>query len=190
MRSRSTPHLAALVEASAAGDPAAYAELYDAVAPRVYGLALRILRDSHQSQEVTQEVLLEVWQLAERFEPTRASAMSWVLMLTHRRAVDRVRASEAGRRRELAHAEGSVETPYDETAAVVHASLEAEEVRAALNTLTSVQRAAIELAYFDGCTHTEVSRRLQIPLGTAKTRIRDGLIHLRDAMAGPVSNPA
>jgi len=190
MHHRPTPDLDTLVEATASGDETAFAQLYDAVSPRVYGLTLRILRDPHQSQEVVQEVLLEVWQLAARFEPGRASAMSWVLMLTHRRAVDRVRSSESGRRRELAHAEASVQTPYDETAAAVDASLDAAEVRAALATLTSVQRAAIELAYFEGCTHTEVSQRLQIPLGTAKTRIRDGLIRLRDQLAGPLAHHA
>lgn len=171
-----------LVTATAAGDQASFAELYDAVAPRVYGLSLRILRDPHQAQEVTQEVLLEVWQLSSRFEPGRGSVISWILMLTHRRAVDRVRSSESGRRRDLAHAEGSFETPFDQTEAAAHAALEADGVRAALATLTRVQRAAIELAYFEGCTHAEVSHVLQIPLGTAKTRIRDGLIRLRDTM--------
>ena len=175
--------LAGQLVATGHGDAVAFAALYDCLAPRVHGLVLRVLRDAHQAEEVTQEVFLQLWQNAGRFDPHRGSARSWVMTMAHRRAVDRVRHSEAWRRRDRADAALSHQAPTDLTSEAVHASLEAERVRAGLATLSLVQRRAIELAYFDGHTHTEVSRLLRIPLGTAKTRIRDGLIHLRDFMA-------
>jgi RNA polymerase sigma-70 factor (ECF subfamily) len=165
------------------GDESAFAALYDSVAPRVYGLVLRILRDVHQSEEVTQEVFLQLWTTSNHFDPARGSALSWVMTIAHRRAVDRVRSSEAQRRRDLTDAERSVRTPFDQTAEAVHSSLEATDVRGALATLSPTQRRALELAYLGGYTHREVSELLQIPLGTAKSRIRDGLIQLRDHLA-------
>lgn len=182
--------LASLLLASSRGDGAAFAEFYDQLAPRVYGVVLRVLRDAHQAEEVTQEVFLQVWQTAAQFDPARGSALTWVLTLAHRRAVDRVRSSESGRRRDTAHVDLDVRTPYDETATVAHASLEGERVRDALATLSTGQRQAIELAYFGGHTHAEVSRLMQIPLGTAKTRIRDGLLRLRDVLALTAAEPA
>ena len=176
--------------AASRGDEAAFAALYDSVAPRVYGLVLRIVRDVHQSAEVTQEVFLQVWETSNRFDPPRGSALSWVMTMAHRRAVDRVRSSEAQRRRDLSDAVRSVRRPCDETAEAAHASLDAIRVRGALATLTPTQRQALELAYFGGHTHLEVSRLLQIPLGTAKTRIRDGLIRLRDTLAPAACEPA
>ena len=105
------------------------------------------------------------------------------MTLAHRRAVDRVRSAEAARRRDAGDAERSLSTPFDETAETAHASLEAARVRKALANLSPTQRQALELAYFGGHTHHEVSELLHIPLGTAKTRIRDGLIRLRDNLA-------
>ena len=175
--------LAELLVAASRGDDAAFAELYDAVSARVYGVVLRVLRDTHQSEEVAQEVFLQVWQTAGRFDPGRGSAISWVLTVAHRRAVDRVRSSDAGRRRDTAHATSNESVPFDETASAAHAAIEATSVRAAMSSLSPIQRQAIELAYFGGHTHTEVSRMLQIPLGTAKSRIRDGLTRLRDALS-------
>ena len=177
--------LATLLVRSASGDQAAFAELYDATSSRVFGMVLRVLRDRHQSEEVVQEVFLAVWQTAERFDPARGSALAWVLTTAHRRAVDRVRSSDAARRRDQTHADRTFEAPYDSTASAVEVGLESSRVRSALTTLTALQREAIELAYFGGHTHVEVSRLLSIPVGTAKTRIRDGLIKLRDALATP-----
>ena len=174
--------LEAHLVASGRGDEQAFAELYDAVAPRAYGLVLRILRDVHQSEEVTQEVFLQLWQTSARFDPRRGSALAWTMTVAHRRAVDRVRSAEAARRRDATHVDRNVETSYDETAATVHASLEAATVRAALATLTPPQRRAIELSYFGGHTHREVSELTQVPVGTAKSRIRDGLLRLRDVL--------
>ncbi len=171
------------VTAASRGDESAFAALYDSLAPRVYGLVVRILRDAHQAEEVTQDVFLQVWETANRFDPTRGSALSWVMTLAHRRAVDRVRSAEAARRRDTSDAERCLRTPFDETAETAHASLEAARVRSALAELSPAQRQALELAYFGGRTHHEVSELLHIPLGTAKTRIRDGLIRLRDSLA-------
>ena len=176
--------------ASSRGDEAAFAELYDIVAPRVYGLVLRILRDVHQSEEVTQEVFLQLWETSGRFDPTRGSALSWIMTIAHRRAVDRVCSAESSRRRDVTDAELGLKTPFDETAETAHASLEALTLRAALATLSRPQREALELAYFGGLTYLDVSRALGIPLGTAKTRIRDGLRRLRDSLAPVVATPA
>lgn len=175
--------LEAQLVAASHGDAVAYEDLYERVAPRVYGLVLRILRDVHQSEEVTQEVFLEVWQTSARFDPDRGSALAWVITLAHRRAVDRVRSTEAWRRRDATDAALGRTIPVDQTVEGAHASLEAQTVRAALATLSPCQRQAVELAYFGGHTYNEVSRLLQVPLGTAKSRIRDGLIRLREVLA-------
>lgn len=175
--------LSAQLVASGHGDDEAFARLYDDLVPRIYGLVLRILGDAHQSEEVTQEVLLEVWQNSNRFDPRRGSALSLVLTMAHRRAVDRVRACEAWRRRDHTHAALNRQPPTDLTVEAAHASIDGDRVRAGLATLSLVQRRSLELAYFGGHTHKEVARLLGIPLGTAKSRIRDGLIQLRDVLS-------
>lgn len=176
------PDLAALLRASARGDQVAFAQLYDATSARVHGLALRVVRDPAQAEEVTQEAFLEVWRTAARFDAARGSALSWLLTLTHRKAVDRVRSAEASSRRDTSYHQQNQPIDHDSTAEAATASMEARRVRGALASLTPVQREAVELAYFGGYTHTEVASMLQLPVGTAKTRIRDGLIRLRDAM--------
>ena len=177
--------LADLLRRSSRGDEAAFAALYDSTAARLFGLVLRIVRDHAMSEEVTQEVYLDVWRQSARFDPDRGSPMSWLMTIAHRTAVDRVRASEASRRRDDAHAATSQDVEFDTTAEAAQASLEAQRVRRALTTLTDAQRSAVELAYLGGYTHTEVARLLDLPLGTAKTRIRDGLIRLRDTLGVP-----
>lgn len=174
--------LAALLRLSARGDQAAFAELYDATAARLHGLVVRVVRDPAQSDEVTQEAYLEVWRTAARFDPTRGSALAWLMTIGHRRAVDRVRSAQAATRRDNDYLRDEREAGPDVTAEAALTGLEARRVRAALEALTPVQREAIELAYFGGYTHTEVAALLDLPVGTAKTRIRDGLIRLRDTM--------
>jgi RNA polymerase sigma-70 factor (ECF subfamily) len=169
--------------ASGRGDRTAFADLYDLLAPRIYGLTQRILGDGHQSEEITQEVLLNIWQNSNRYDPGRGSALSWAMTIAHRRAVDRVRAAEAGRRRDDAHAEPHRQDLSDQTYEAVSASLESQRVRGYLAKLSVAQRQALELAYFKGHTQAEVATLLEIPLGTAKTRIRDGLIQLRELMS-------
>jgi RNA polymerase sigma-70 factor (ECF subfamily) len=174
--------LAGLLKRSGLGDEAAFARLYDATSARAYGLALRVVRDPSQAEEVAQEAFLEIWRTASRFDAARGTAVSWILTLVHRKAVDRVRSAEASTRRDTAYHQESRGVEHDSTAEAAHASIEARRVRQALGTLTAAQRQALELAYFNGYTHTEVATMLDLPLGTAKTRIRDGLIRLRDTM--------
>jgi RNA polymerase sigma-70 factor (ECF subfamily) len=166
----------------ATGDKRAFAELYDATASRIYGLVRRLLVDPAQSEEVTQEIYLEIWQTAARYKPERGSAMSWMLTMAHRRAVDRVRASQSSRERDSKVGIRDYDREYDQVAEHVEITLEGERVKKALGGLTELQRQAVELAYYGGLSHSEISAELHVPVGTIKTRIRDGMIRLRDAL--------
>ena len=182
-----TPDLAALLHHSARGDEAAFGRFYDSTAAQAYGLALRVVRNPSHAQEVTQEAYLEVWRHSARFDASRGSARGWLLTIVHRAAVDRVRATESATRREQTWDQQDVEqrtppTQRDQTAEAVEDALERQRVRQALSDLTPVQREAVGLAYFGGYTHTEVAGMLEVPVGTAKTRTRDGLIRLRDTL--------
>ena len=172
--------LAALIPMVARGDADAFDTVYDQVSPTVFGIVRRVIRDPAQSEEVTQDVLLEVWRTAARFDPGRGSATAWVTTLAHRRAVDRVRSvqKEADRERRLATAA----IPYDEVAEAVEASLDRERVRRCLGSLTELQRESVTLAYYGGYTYAQVASLLGVPDGTIKTRMRDALIRLRDCL--------
>ncbi len=174
--------LGELLRRSARGDEQAFAQLYDATSARVYGLALRVVRDPAQAQEVTQEAYLETWRTASRFDPAKGSAICWLMTIAHRKGVDRVRSAEAASRRDTSYHDANTTIDHDSTADAAETAFEARRVRTALQGLTSVQREAITLAYYGGYTHTEVARMLDLPVGTAKTRIRDGMIRLRDAL--------
>ena len=173
--------MAFLLGRAARGDGEAFAELYDLTSTAVYGMALRMLRDREVAAEVTQEVFVEVWRQAARFDPARGSVMTWVTMIGHRRAVDRVRRDRARSERQERAARLSPvpdASPSDE----VLAGEERTTVRAAVDSLPPLQREALTLAYFGGHSYPEVAALLQIPLGTAKTRIRQGLQRLREQM--------
>ena len=174
--------VAELLRRCARGDEESFATLYDLTARRVHGLVLRVVRDPAQAEEVTQEVYLQAWRTASRYDEQKGSALSWLMTLAHRRAVDRVRAAESASRQDTTYHQRTHTVPHDTTAEAAETSIEARRVRTALAELTTVQREALELAYFGGYTHTEVATMLDLPVGTAKTRIRDGLIRLRDAM--------
>ena len=166
-----------LVTLAGRGDQAAFEAVYDRVAAPVFGLIRRVLRDSAQAEEVAQETLLEVWRTAGRFDPARGSAMTWVMTIAHRRAIDRVRAEEAATAREQRTAE--VPAATDEVAETVEASMDAERLRRCLAGLTELQRESITLAYYGGYSYAQVAALLDTALGTIKTRIRDGLTRLR-----------
>ncbi|MBO4209183.1 sigma-70 family RNA polymerase sigma factor [Micromonospora echinofusca] len=176
-----------LLRAVGRGDEAAFDALYEIVAPRVYGLARRVLRDPAQAEEVAQEILVEVWRTAARFDPARGTATSWIFTIAHRRAVDRVRAEQASTERDHRVAAGSGETPYDEVAEEAASRLERQQVRRCLEGLTELQREAITLAYYGGHTYQQVAVLLDAALPTIKTRMRDGLIRLRDCLGVEVT---
>lgn len=163
-------------------DQAAFEAVYDRVAAPVFGLIRRVLRDSAQSEEVAQETLLEVWRTAERFDPARGPALTWVMTIAHRRAVDRVRSEAAAAQREARAASAAVPVHADEVAEAVESSLEAERVSRCLHGLTDLQRESITLAYYSGYSYRQVAAALGVALGTVKTRIRGGLKRLRDCL--------
>lgn len=176
------PDLQELLGRVARGDQDAFARVYDAVAGPVLGLVRSVLRDPSQSEEVAQEVLVEVWRTAARFRPERGSAMTWVMTLAHRRAVDRVRSSQAAGDREHRAALLDRTPAFDEVTEQVEARLEREQVRRCMRGLTELQHQSVTLAYYRGLTYREVAELLRLPLGTVKTRLRDGLIRLRDCL--------
>jgi RNA polymerase sigma-70 factor (ECF subfamily) len=167
----------------AKGDEAAFSDLYDLIAPHVYAVVLRVLRDPSQADEVTQEVLVELWRLAPRFDEHRGSVRAWASTVAHRRAVDRVRSTQSARDRDQRDiTERTAGPEHDEVAELVEDRLERERVTRALEALTPRQRESIELAYYSAYTYREVAAVLDVPEGTIKTRIRDGLIRLRDEL--------
>lgn len=171
-----------LLQLVATGDRDAFAELYDRTAPRIFGLVKRLLRDHAQSEEVTQEIFLEIWQTAARYDPTKGGSMAWMLTMTHRRAVDRVRASQASRDRDVRIGIRDHGPAFDSVVEDVEVRIESERVKEAMMRLTELQRQAVQLAYFGGYSHREVSAMLSVPIGTVKTRLRDGMIRLRDEL--------
>lgn len=164
------------------GDHQAFEELYNLVSGPVYGLVRRVLRDPAQSEEVAQEALLDVWRSAPRFDPERGTALSWILTFAHRRAVDRVRSARAATERELKVGRQSDGPAFDQVTEAVEGTLEREWLLRCLERLTDLQRQSVTLAYYDGYTYREVANRLSVPLGTVKTRMRDGLTRLRECL--------
>jgi RNA polymerase sigma-70 factor (ECF subfamily) len=179
------PEQAALGEALtlvARGDLEAFDHVYREMAGAVFGLARRVLRDPAQAEEVAQEVMVEVWRTASRFDSAKGSPRAWMLTIAHRRAVDRVRAEQSAHDREVKHAAKSAEIEFDEVSETVEARLEAQRVRHCLGGLTDLQRESVTLAYYGGYTYPQVAELLGAPLGTVKTRMRDGLTRLRDCL--------
>ncbi|GAA2033355.1 sigma-70 family RNA polymerase sigma factor [Catenulispora yoronensis] len=166
----------------ALGDRGAFDTVYQQLAGPVYGVARRVLRDPAQAEEVAQEVLVEIWRTAGRYDPARGTVRAWALTMAHARAVDRVRSVDASNRREARVAEMMTEPPFDDVVEAVEAHLDRQRVRHCLETLTDLQRQSVTLAYYGGYTYAQVARLLETPLGTVKTRLRDGLARLRDCL--------
>ena len=175
-------HVADLLARIVDGDQTAFARLYDMLASRVFGLILRVLVDRSQSEEVLQEVFLEVWQSADRFAPNRGQGRSWILTIAHRRAVDRVRSAQSSTDRDVRAGFRDLEVPHDGVAEQVELRIEGERVAGALSRLTEAQREALTLAYYGGYSQSEIAALVGVPLGTIKTRMRDGLSRLRTEM--------
>ncbi len=171
-----------LLQRVAQGDQRAFSELYDLITPRMLGLVRHVLKDHAQSEEVVQEVLLEIWQTAPRFDPNKGKAVTWMLTMAHRRAIDRVRSAQSSRDRDTKIGIRDLGREYDSVAENVEIRIEHERVEKALTKLTELQRQAVELAYYGGYTHSEVSTMLSVPIGTVKTRLRDGMIRLREEL--------
>ena len=172
-------HIGDLIQRVATGDRNAFAEVYDALSARAFGLILRVLVDRAQSEEVLQEVFLEVWQSAARFTPKRGQGRSWVLTIAHRRAVDRVRSAQSSVDRDVRAGFRDMDVAYDNVAEKVEMKIEGRRVVDALATLPDVQKEALTLAYFGGYSQSEIATLVGSPLGTIKTRMRDGLSRLR-----------
>lgn len=178
---RVEPDLNTIIAKVATGDQAAFASLYDHLAPTVFGVVRRVLRDPSQAEEVTQEVFVEIWRQAARFDGERGSVRTWSVTIAHRRAVDRVRSEQAHRDRQVRVATADIDgDPTPEDSAVD--TEDRRRARAAMAELSEPQREALELAFYDGLTHVQIADRLGVALGTVKTRIRDGLIRLRSVM--------
>lgn len=183
---RPTVDLAALMGLVAEGDEAAFGRLYDLLAPQVYGIALRVLRNPALAQEATQETFLTVWQQAPRFDRSQGSVTTWVSVIAHRRSIDRVRSEQSRSDRE--ERLGPVDNrqqgdPVVELVADnIDRTIDNERLRRALGELTEVQRQAVELAYFGGHTYRQVAAKLGVPEGTIKARIRTGMIKLREVL--------
>ncbi|HYJ48708.1 MAG TPA: ECF RNA polymerase sigma factor SigK [Microbacterium sp.] len=178
----SIDHAGELLLLVAGGDQQAFARLYDMLSPRVFGLILRVLVDRSQSEEVLQEVFLEIWQSAGRFAPNRGQGRSWMLTIAHRRAVDRVRSAQASTDRDVRAGFRDIGVAYDGVAEEVELRIEGQRVSEALSTLPDPQREALTLAYYGGYSQSEIAALVGAPLGTIKTRMRDGLSRLRVEM--------
>ena len=181
-RAAESIELAALLERCGRADQSAFAELYDRTCARVFGLVLRVLHDPGYAEETTQEVYLQIWRTAANFDATKGSAVSWLMTLAHRRAVDRVRAEQAHAQREVTYGASTLGNDFDQVTEEVGRRLEQRAVLDGLDTLTKTQREAISLAYFGGRTYAEVADHLGVGLPTVKSRIRDGLTRLKKSL--------
>lgn len=174
-----TDTLDALLVRATSADPAAFTEFYDLTRARTYGMILRVLRDPGHSQDTLQEVYLQVWRSGSTFDPAQGSALSWLLMLAHRRAVDRVRQEQSGADREARYGALSVDTVFDAVSDEALRRDDSRQVVDCLDSLTALQRRSVELAYYGGLTYREVAEHLAATLPAVKSRINDGLQQLK-----------
>lgn len=183
MRTRDDAELECLLNRSAQGDEDAFAELYDRTRARAYTMILSVLRAPDHAAEVMQELYVTAWRDAGRYDTTRGSVTAWLIMMARRRAIDRTRSVEREVTRDHRYADVSLVSEHDEVWDRVESDFRAVWVRQALGSLRSNQRDALAMAYFGGYTQSQIAHLLELPLGTVKTRIRDGLTVLRRTMA-------
>ncbi|MEU8844925.1 ECF RNA polymerase sigma factor SigK [Streptomyces sp. NPDC048564] len=174
-----------LLVSVAAGSQDAFSRLYDAAAGPIYGIACRVLQDPARAEEVTQEVMLEVWQSAPRYRPESGHAMTWMLTIAHHRAVDSVRTLQRSAERERAVSQQESTPAFDDVVDAVESHGACEQVRSCLKELKPELRQPVVLAYYEGLTHTEIASRLSLPLGTVKSRLRRALTRLRNCLGAP-----
>jgi RNA polymerase sigma-70 factor (ECF subfamily) len=179
---RVTDDLDALLRRVAQRDVEAFAAFYDGTRARVFGLVARVLRDPGYSEETTQDVYLQVWRNADKYNPAAGTPLAWLMTLAHRRAVDRVRSEQAATQRESRYGAANVELPADRVAEAVISNDERRQVTVCLDSLTDAQRECIQLAYYEGLTYVQVSERLAANLATIKSRMRDAIRGLRKCL--------
>jgi RNA polymerase sigma-70 factor (ECF subfamily) len=179
----------ARINAVAAGDPSSLAVIYDRHARAVYSLAMRIVGEAAEAEDVVQDVFAQAWRQAARYDGRRGPVVAWLLIMTRTRAIDRLRMRQARPDRAVTpdpQLLDQLPAATEDPASGLSAREDAARVRKALAELPMLQRAAIELAYFEGLSQSEIAERLEQPLGTVKTRIRLGLLKLRDVLTGAV----
>lgn len=171
----------------ASGDQGGLADLYDRHGRLVFSLALRVVRDRGDAEDVTQEVFVQAWRQAERFSDARGNVVGWLLNMARSRAIDCARRRRV--RPQLAEADTTADVRDDGPGHDLQFDWRerAQTIRHAMEELPMLQRLAVELAFFDGLTHAEIAEQLEVPLGTVKTRVRQGLLKLRDRLAGVAS---
>lgn len=171
-----------LMAGIARGDHRAFAALYDRTSSRVFRTVQRCIVDPSQAEEVVQEVYLEVWSRAAHFDPRKGSAATWITVIARRRGIDRVRASQSSRERDLRVGARAVDVDYDDAAESAGIAIEFDRVVRAMGSLSDLQRETVELSFRSGLSNREVASLLHVPVGTVKTRLRDGLIRLRTTL--------
>lgn len=181
-RAAADADLNALLPLIAQGDQDAFESFYTLTSHRAFGLVVRLLKDRAQAEEVLQEVFLEVWKASPNYNAQRGSAFGWLMTITHRKSVDRIRASQASRDRDLRIGIRDYEGEAASVEHEVEVVIESERVAIALGRLTELQQQAVKLSYFQGLTNGEIATKLHVPVGTVKTRLRDGMIRLRDEL--------
>ncbi|MBQ1445231.1 MAG: ECF RNA polymerase sigma factor SigK [Renibacterium sp.] len=174
--------LADLIRSTADGDQQAFAELYRLTSRRVYGMARRVLIDAELAQDAAQEVYLQIWQNAAKFDAASGSPLAWLMTIAHRRAVDKVRSAQSSADREAKYGATSQSIEHDEVADAVSDRIDAESVVKCLATLTDTQQESVKLAYYGGLTYREVAEKLGAAVPTVKSRIRDGLLRLKSCL--------
>ena len=178
--------LVTLLTGAAGGDRPAFARLYDLTSSRIYGLALRIVRDRHYAEEIVQEDYLQYWQKAPEYHPSRGSVITWMMTIAHRRAVDRVRSEELQQRKAADYGAANVAPPQAVPLELIVDRDEARSLRTCMNELTDLQRDSIEMSYFNGLSYPEVAKETSTPLPTIKSRIRDGLRRLKNCLRSEI----